>query len=87
MSASDYRELEKLVYSLMLSPVSSDGSVSSFGLHDLAVRSDQLGRHQSERTEALRDDVRLNISIICFVLPSARVAFGTRVITDNSLEP
>lgn len=48
----------------MFTVVTGDGSVGSLGLHDLSVGGDQLRGHESERSESLRDNVTLNVSIV-----------------------
>jgi hypothetical protein len=52
----------RLVALLVLTVVAGDGAVCGFGLDDLAVRGDELGRHESERAKALRDNVGLNVA-------------------------
>lgn len=49
----------RLVTLLELSVVPGDGTVSGLGLHGRAIGSDELGRHHTETTESLSENVTL----------------------------
>ena len=48
----------------MLAVVASDSTMSGFGLKGAAIRCDEDGRHEAEGTEALGDDVGLDITVV-----------------------
>jgi hypothetical protein len=54
---------------LVLTVVTSDGSMGSFSFDSLAVGANQHGGHQTETSEALGDSVRLNISVVVLAGP------------------
>lgn len=51
-----------LVTLLVLTVVASDGTMSSLRLHNVTIRGDQFARHETERTEALRRDIRDHVA-------------------------
>ena len=53
-----------LIALLVFTVVTSDGSVGGLGLEGLAVRGGESGSHQTKGSEALGDDIRLNITIV-----------------------
>lgn len=55
-----------LVTLLVLTVVASDGAVGSLGLEGLAIGGDENGGHETERAEALSDDIGLNITIVVY---------------------
>lgn len=52
------------IHLLVLSVMPRDRSVSGFSLHDVTVRSHELRSHQSQATESLSDDIRLDVSVV-----------------------
>lgn len=54
----------RLVALLMLAVVTRDGAVSSLGLKGLAIGGDENRSHETEGTEALSDNVGLDITIV-----------------------
>lgn len=59
----------RLVTLLVFTIVASDGTVCCFAFDDLAVWRNELTGHHAQRTEALRKDVRLNITVVVLTRP------------------
>ena len=53
-----------LVALLVLAVVAGDGAVGGLGLEGLAVGGDEDGGHETERAEALGDDVGLDVTVV-----------------------
>ena len=54
---------------LMLAIVARHRAVRRLGFHRLSVGREQHARHQAERAEALRDDVRLHVAVVVLARP------------------
>ena len=65
-----------LVTLLVFTVMTSDGSVSSLSFADLAVRCHELGRHETERAEALGGDIRDDISVVLKSFDLAVILLG-----------
>ena len=73
---------------LVLAPVAGDGAVGGLSLDGLSVGGDQHGGHEAERAVALRDDIRLHITIIVLACPdesSAGLERLCHLIVDQSV--
>jgi len=64
--------------------VASNGSVSGFGLHD-AILVHAHGGHETERAEALRDDVRLNVTVVVLAGPD-ETALAFEYLCDQVID-
>lgn len=75
---------------LPLTVVSGHSSVSSLSLHDV-VAVDTHGGHKSERSEALSDNIRLNITIVVLASPNEAAAsldnLGDNIVDESVLVP
>jgi len=54
---------------LVLTPVTSNGTMGSLGLNSLTIGADKHGSHETERAVALSDDIGLDITIVVLASP------------------
>lgn len=80
-----------LLTSLVVTVVTSNGTVSSLSLDGLSIRADQNGGHETEGTEALGNGVRLNITVVVLASPDEATvglhAVGNHIIDEAVLVP
>ncbi len=79
------RVRRRLAALLVFAVVPRDGAVRRFALHRPAVRRDELRSHHPERAEALRQDVRLHVSVVVFGRPD-EAAGGLDGLRDHVVD-
>ena len=75
---------------MILSIMSGDSSVSGFRF-EAAIFIDENGSHQTERTETLSDDIRLDITVVVLACPNESTiglhSIGDHIIDETVLIP
>ena len=79
------RVRRRLAALLVFAVVPRDGPVRRFALHRLAVRRDELRSHHAERAEALRENVRLHVSVVILCRPD-EAAGGLDGLRDHVVD-
>lgn len=76
------RIVDELGFGCALPVMAGDGSVGSLRFDSFAIWTNQDGSHEAERTVALRNNVRLHVTVVVFAWPN-ECTIGFECLSDH----